>query len=148
MSFLVAPPNHRQDRSPEGDDVDQLLRAFYRAEMPDPWPSFEAPADAPTVLPFSAPGARRAMFGRSRLALAASVALLIGGLWFVSGKFVSEPAPRHDDLRYSDPEATRTQPGPKAPYDIKVYIDVKPNGVTEFKAVGGFIEEPPTGANR
>jgi hypothetical protein len=150
MSFLVAPPNHRLDRSPEGDDADQLLRAFYRAEMPDPWPSFEAPAEAPTVLPFPAPGARRPIFGRSRLALAASVALLIAGLWFLSGKFGSEPAPRRDDVRYYDPTATPTRPGvgPAAPYDIKVYIDVKPNGVTEFKAVGGFIEEPPTGANR
>jgi hypothetical protein len=150
MSFLVAPPSHRHDGSPEGDEVDQLLRAFYRAEMPDPWPSFEAPAQAPTVLPFPARHARRSIFVRSRLALAASVALLIGGLGFLSGKFRSEPAPRHDDLRYGDPSATHTQPGvgPRTSYDIKVFIDVKPNGDTEFKAIGGFIEEPPTGANR
>jgi hypothetical protein len=148
MSFLVAPPSHRQDRSPEGDEVDQLLRSFYRAEMPDPWPSFEATAEAPTVLPFPAPPARRPVFVRSRLALAAAVALLIGGLSLLSGKFDTGNAER-STVRVIDHSAKRTGPGTRStPYDIKVYIDVKPNGDTEFKAIGGFIEEPPTGPNR
>ncbi len=115
--------------------------------MPDPWPSFETPAKAPTVLPFPAPRARQPLFGRSRLALAASVALLIGGLWFLSGKSGAGNAEK-TTVRILDEGATHTQPGARAPYDIKVYIDVKPNGDTEFKAVGGFIEDSPTAPNR
>src|SRR5205807_413925 len=77
MSFQVAPPNHRSDGAPEGDEVDRLLRGFYQAEMPDPWPSFEAPAETPRALPFPAPAPRSSLSARSRLALAASIALLV-----------------------------------------------------------------------
>jgi hypothetical protein len=61
-----------------GDNLDNLLRAFYQAEMPNPWPSLEAPARP-------ARKGRRTLL-RSRLALAASVALLISGLLFLADR--------------------------------------------------------------
>jgi hypothetical protein len=88
MNFVVAPPNHRNDGVPEGDEVDQLMRAYFKAQMPDPWPSFEAPPTS-SVLPFVPP--RRSTALRGRLALAASIALLAAGGWFLSGKFVVQP---------------------------------------------------------
>jgi hypothetical protein len=110
MSFLVAPPGQRNGDTPEGGDVDQLLRAFYRAEMPNPWPAFRMPAEAPPVLPFPAAPVRRTFVSRSRLALAASVALLVGGLWALSGKFGGD-APRPDTFRTGPGSANGTGPG-------------------------------------
>jgi hypothetical protein len=110
MSFLVAPPGQRNGDTPEGGDVDQLLRAFYRAEMPNPWPAFQTPAEAPPVLPFPAAPVRRTFASRSRLALAASVALLVGGLWYLSGKFGGD-APRPDPFRSTGGSANGTGPG-------------------------------------
>jgi hypothetical protein len=145
MSFMVAPPSHRQDRSPEGDDVEQLLRAFYRAEMPDPWPSFEAPAEPPLVLPFPAAPARRPLFTRSRLALAASVALLLGGVWSLSGKFGSSPS-EPSGPTFMDSSATHRRPGESAPARYKgPFIDVKPNDASELKII---IEPTPPGPGR
>src|SRR5437879_4201696 len=94
MNFLSAPPEQRDDHSPDGSEVDRLLRAFYRSEIPDPWPRFTAPTERVALLPFPTHPARRPLLGRSRLALAASVALLLGGLWSLSGKFSVDPAPK------------------------------------------------------
>src|SRR5437773_4220640 len=84
---VVNPPNTlpHGGRPPE-DDLDGLLRAYFRAEMPDPWPSFEAPAPRNGVLPFRRPQQpRRFNLWRSRLALAASILLLIAGALFLLG---------------------------------------------------------------
>jgi hypothetical protein len=53
--------------------------------MPDPWPSATIPEEAPRILPQPMP-ARRSLF-RSRLALAASVAILLVAPWMLSGSF-------------------------------------------------------------
>jgi hypothetical protein len=75
MSLSTQPPV-----SP-GEDLDGLLRAFYQAQLPHPWPDFKAPAAG------GAPSARLRRFARlrSRLALAASVAILIAGSFILSG---------------------------------------------------------------
>jgi hypothetical protein len=75
-------------------EVDELLRRFYRAEMPDPWPA--APAVA-TVSPSQERQPRRLTFGRffrapTRLALAAAVALLVIGYLALQTWF-PEPGP-------------------------------------------------------
>jgi hypothetical protein len=63
-------------------NLDDVLRDFYRSEMPAPWPALEAPAPAPTTLKKPPRVRLRAV---SRLALAATVAfLLIGYLVFAS----------------------------------------------------------------
>ena len=125
MSFLVAPPSHHNGRSPDEGEVDRLLRAFYRAEMPNPWPSFEAPAAAPAVLPFPPLAARRPLLTRSRLALAASVALLVAGLRLLSDKFGTDAA-KTPAVRTFGNSAERPQPGVAVPpgNDFKgPYID-------------------------
>ncbi len=140
MSFMVAPPSHRNDSSPEEGEIDRLLHTFYRAEMPDPWPSCEALVETPTVLPFPAPLGRRPLFTRSRLALAASVALLMGGLGLLSSKFGTTPT-ESSFKSIADPSATRLLPGStlppgdvqfKGPFidggELKVEIDEFPTG--------------------
>src|SRR5262249_8812002 len=82
MTLSLQPPVRPEDARQPGDEFDALLRAYFRAEMPDPWPSFEAPLRK-TVVPFRKP-ARRFPLMRSRLAVAASVALLVGGMCFLS----------------------------------------------------------------
>jgi len=75
-----------------GDDLDNLLRAFFQAEMPSPWPTAPETAAAPIVLPAARSGGSRpplrrlSPLVRSRLALAASVTLLISGLLFLASR--------------------------------------------------------------
>src|SRR5262245_21152254 len=75
-------PSRRIEDTPSGvDDLDALLRAYFQAERPDPWPS------APLPEARSAAGTRRQSMARSRLALAASIALLCAGPWFIGTAF-------------------------------------------------------------
>ena len=68
-----------------GDEVDRLVTAYFRAEMPAKWPA--APdttgASRHAARSENARGADPAT--KSRWALAASVALLIGSCWYLSG---------------------------------------------------------------
>ncbi len=68
------------------DDVDGVLRAFFKGQMPATWPSIKAPAIVATT-------AKGWPMMRSRLALAASVALLALGLSLLSGAFHSRSNP-------------------------------------------------------
>jgi hypothetical protein len=55
-----------------GPELDEVLQNFFQSELPHPWPAFVEPA--PTVrLPL------RRWFTSNRLALAASIALLLLG---------------------------------------------------------------------
>lgn len=69
------------------DELDQTLRAFYRSEMPHPWPALQLPVVSET--PLSLPHARRQRrpLWNSRFALAASIALLLLGSLLLSGAF-------------------------------------------------------------
>jgi hypothetical protein len=135
MNFVVAPPNHRDDGVPEGDEIDQTLRAFFKAQMPDPWPSFEAPPTQ-SVLPFVP--AQRSSALRRRLALAASVAVLAAGGWLLSGKFVDRTAENSPDPRYVKPAAEVDPDGIKG----RTILPVNPDGsVDSIK----FIVPPPPG---
>lgn len=85
MSFLGQPSLKA------GDDLDNLLRAFFQAEMPTPWPTAPEPPVKPLVLPARPAASRLSTLTRSRLALAASVALLISGPLFLAGKLQDTP---------------------------------------------------------
>lgn len=81
---LMTPHMPHSGRNPE--DLDQLLRSFFRSEMPDPWPTLQAPAvENPTPTWW--------VRSRSRLVLAASVALLLIGSWFLTGSTPDYAAP-------------------------------------------------------
>lgn len=84
MSVVAPPPNVPGETQSRDDDLEALLRSFFRAEMPDPWPSLEAPASRLPFRPVHRP--ERPALWRSRLALAASVALLVVGSLFLLGK--------------------------------------------------------------
>ena len=77
MNLVVPPPLDNPDR-PSEDELDGLLRAFYTAELPNPWPSFEAPDERNVILP-PRPFGKRFPLWRTRLAWAACVAFLVAG---------------------------------------------------------------------
>jgi hypothetical protein len=83
MNATTSPPNQSPGRGP--DEVDRLLTAFYAAEVPTPWPALAAPS----VVPIRGRGGLSA----GRMALAASVAALLAGGWFVSGRLPMAPEP-------------------------------------------------------
>ena len=66
-----------------GDEVDQLVTAYFRAEMPAKWPPAPRPWADP-ARPTNGSAADPAT--RTRWALAASVALLVGSCWYLSVK--------------------------------------------------------------
>jgi hypothetical protein len=68
--------------NPTGDPVDRLLSAFYRAEMPKNWPAVPNARTEPAHAKLE----RANTSTRSRWALAASVAMLLGGCWYLSGQ--------------------------------------------------------------
>lgn len=112
----VAPNNPVVAPVADGDDLDALLRSFYRAEMPPEWPPFRAAhrrgAPAP---PLSRRGGRRRFFTfGSRAALAASVALLLLGAYLVprSSGPPGDPGPY---LRVGEGDASRQKGGSPLP---------------------------------
>ena len=80
--------------------IDALLTSFFKAEMPHPWPAFKAPARAVTPPP--------SWFARSRskVALAASIALLAVISYWLSGR-----APDYAPVMTSTPGAGVANPG-------------------------------------
>jgi len=143
MNSTVAPTNPNHDGAPEGSEVDRLLRGFFRAEMPDPWPSFEAPSPPRNILPFRPALTHRPTALRSRLALAASVAVLVGGAWLL-GSRLTDPKSKPSGPGYIGGDAKSLKPGDDLPKNYTVppvpVIEVKPDGARELKF---FIEEAP-----
>jgi hypothetical protein len=79
------------------DEVDALLRRFFRAQMPSPWPPLKPSTQAGAVHPWSRPG--RWLHLRSRFALAATLALLGLGSFFLVDLLPSQPLPANEELR-------------------------------------------------
>jgi hypothetical protein len=67
-------------KPPAGEPIDALLGAFFRSEVPSPWPAFRRPTPARLLLDQVPP--RRPSYA-GRLALAASVGLLFLGSWLL-----------------------------------------------------------------
>lgn len=86
MSVVEPPPLQ------PGDDLEGLLRAFLRSQLPKPWPP-------PRVFSAVTSCQRRPANGRnlmrSRWALAASVALLLFGSWLLPGRFTRDAQSEH-----------------------------------------------------
>jgi len=78
-------------------DVDRMLSAFFKSEMPDPFPRLKLPAGQSNMpMPVAANLASsnwNASVVKSRLSLAASVAMLVGGCWYISSQ-IGPPAER------------------------------------------------------
>ncbi len=80
----VQPPSQKP-----GDDFDGLLRAFFRRQMPQRWPS---PPRFPAA-PIKHPSTSGRSLIRSRLALAASLALLLLGSLLLPSRFTQDAKP-------------------------------------------------------
>ncbi len=106
MNATTSPPNQRASDGP--DDLDHLLGRFFRGEVPSPWPTLAAPVKSP----ISNSGSSSLSAGR--MALAASVAALLAGGWFLSGRLPSDaPAGSLDNSSATVPHGLRihgTQP--------------------------------------
>jgi hypothetical protein len=86
MKFVTRPPIDANGVGHAGDDLDEALSAFFRSEMPQPWPSLKLPGGAPVRPAPPAPVPSQSPWFRSpRFALAASVALLILGYAVLAG---------------------------------------------------------------
>jgi hypothetical protein len=68
-------------------EMDDMLRDFFRAEMPHPWPTFTTPKP----LRLKRPATLWSRYA-GRLALAACVGLLVAGYLGLSGYFVTPDA--------------------------------------------------------
>jgi hypothetical protein len=99
MNFIL-PPSLSSRGSACPDDLDGLLRAFYQAEMPHPWPDLHPPAR--TILPPPQVSFWHRI-SRSHLALAASIALLIAGMLLLSGKLTLHVTNLPTDLTSDQP---------------------------------------------
>jgi hypothetical protein len=62
------------------DDLDRVLTAYFRSEVPSPWPSLPTPGASQPAAP-----ARSHRMSQSRLMLAASIAALLFGSWLLTG---------------------------------------------------------------
>jgi hypothetical protein len=139
MSFFIHPPVSAGGRQP-GDELDNLLRAYFQSEMPDPWPALEigmgsADAEVPirlSLLPAAdepseesepEPVVRASFPGgslsRSRLALAASVALLVSGSLFLSGQLPNVATTPEVRIPRDSGEARKNPDGLLAPPKVR-----------------------------
>jgi hypothetical protein len=90
MRFSEPPPIDCAGKGRSTDELDTLLRAFFESEMPHPWPARPFPETAEQtrpVVPFKPTPAHPWVPINSRLALAASIGLLLAGSWFLAEQF-------------------------------------------------------------
>jgi hypothetical protein len=74
--------------SPAERRADREFRAFFRTQLPDPFPPFVPPAAAEPVR-----ARRRTLLTRSRLVLAVCVALVLGALVSLTNPIADRPTP-------------------------------------------------------
>jgi len=82
------------EQSPMEANIDRMLSAFFKAELPDPFPATKLPARLELPMPTAARyDQRKTALVNSRLSLAASVAIILGGCWYLSSQ-MSAPGDR------------------------------------------------------
>ena len=98
-----------------GDDLDRLLTAYFQAEMPAKWPAPPSADERSGVRRPVLSAAPTDPTSRSRWALAASVAILIGGCWYLSG-LATDGRPKKglglDDGQATPPKLIKDHMGP------------------------------------
>jgi hypothetical protein len=103
-----------------GDEIDVRLRQFFQAEMPDPWPKLTLPQEPSAAL---VPARWRGWtLLRSRLALAASVGLLVGGHVLLSNSFRGDDRTRatsaKDPVVAGKPDRSGSHPARPVPSTV------------------------------
>jgi hypothetical protein len=114
MNIVTRPPSDANGVGHAGDELDEVLSAYFRSQMPAPWPRLKL--DSQRVRPAQPmlSVSRRPWFRSPRFALAASVALLIGGYALLSAALT---APVPDTDRIEQPSAKGHGPKAAAPVD-------------------------------
>jgi hypothetical protein len=109
-----------------GDDLDEVLSAFFRSEMPSPWPQLQLPEQAsparpPVRLARPAPAPSSRPWLRSpRFALAASVALLIGGYALMPAALPPPSPPDNPSLDRANLKDSMPRPIDDDGVDVKI----------------------------
>jgi hypothetical protein len=101
MTQSTRPPVFPRIASTPPDEVDGLLRRFFRAQMPSPWPKAPETSEYKTMTPSRSLAVLRFFRPSIRLAVAAAVAALVIGYlalqsWFPDPKAVNPSAADND----------------------------------------------------
>jgi len=117
-----------------GGDLDALLGAYFKGKLPRSWPAFQPPRPQPLrSLPLK-PAKRRPRFAfGSRLALAASVFVLLLCGWLLADKFPG-PAFRPDLPSLSEPNANSRHRQPSLAPDEQGTVPSNLPGPGEVKS--------------
>src|SRR5262245_5104119 len=111
------------------DDIDGLLSRFFQTQVPAPWPPAPRP-DAVADRPM--PASRLPAYASipslptgPRMALAASIALLLGSIWFLSKQAANVGVPLRSGANIENGRAVKVHPheigkGPRKATDDKV----------------------------
>ena len=115
MNFVTRPPIDANGHA--GDELDETLSAFFRSEMPRPWPQFKVPDDRPAVRPAEPVPlpSRRPWFRSPRFVLAASVALLIAGYAAMSAALTPPATLGEPAMDSASPKSIKRDMQPKDP---------------------------------
>jgi len=119
MSVSVNRFNDPQPAHRPPEDLDGLLRKFFRAEVPDPWPALQLRAEQASSLKRTAPSRKR--LSRSRMALAASLLLMLICHFWMSGFYrnaepdAPEPASSRFEATHRNGARTSDDQRPKEP---------------------------------
>jgi len=147
MNSVKYPPVHTNGVGHGHDELGDALRAFFRSEMPQPWPPLKKPVVERAVAPFPPPAAStkswpRRWFLNSRTALAASLGVLILGYLLLSDTLKPtnnvDPKDPTANGRLSRPgaEDRNLMPAPPDVEDPDVILDeslILENGKTTMK---------------
>ncbi len=116
-------PRFRDALARRPDDLDDLLRRFFRSELPDPWPAPPqlSPASRAQGQQPPQPPRRRWFPRSSRLALAAAISFFLAGYLALVGAFPTS-APSRESIRPTTGHNDRIRevvpiPGGKAQID-------------------------------
>ena len=147
-----SPPEKHQ-----AEPIDALLGAFFRAEMPSPWPAFRRPVKTRLALD-PTPASRYSTYA-GRLALAASIALLFLGTWMMPT--VNPRAPHGESLPTIGPASASKgglvpvhlqpeKPGTLTPDKVKssLHLEQGADGRTGIKITVEEVPPPSKHAER
>ena len=133
----------------QAEPIDGLLGAFFRAEMPSPWPTFARPVKTRLAVDL-APASRTSAYA-GRLALAASIGLLFVGSWLLPT--VAPRAPHGESLPTIGPASAGTgglvpvyllpdKPSTRPPVKVKSSLNLE-QGADGRTGIKITVEEVP-----
>ena len=107
MNSVKFPPVSSNGVGHGHDDLGDVLRAFFRSEMPQPWPKLKLSTQERVIVPFPPPTASKKSWPRrwlfnSRTALAAALGVLIVGQLLLSDTL----KPKASDILDTDSKPT------------------------------------------